>query len=55
VLLRRCGESHRANSAASTTMPRQSAYGLPEVGGGDGQDRNGLFPPAAAPTRTFTS
>ena len=36
-------------------MPRQSANGLPEVGGGDGQDRYGLLPPTAAPTSTFTS
>ena len=49
------GESHRANSAASTMMPTRSAYALPEVGGGDGHERKGLLPPATAPTRTFTS
>jgi len=27
---------------------RQSAEALPETGGGEGQDRNGLLPPAAA-------
>ena len=29
-------------------VPRLSAAGLPEVGGGDGQDRNGELPPAPA-------
>src|ERR1039457_1066360 len=50
-----CGESHSANSAASLTTPRQSALGFPEVGGGDGQLRNGDSPTATARTRTFTS
>src|SRR5450755_477536 len=50
-----CGESHSANSAASLTTPRQSALGFPEVGGGDGQLRNGDSPTATARTSTFTS
>src|ERR1700684_2085037 len=50
-----CGESHNANSAASLTTPRQSALGFPEVGGGDGQLRNGDSPTATARTSTFTS
>src|ERR1019366_2174295 len=49
------GESHSANSAASLTTPRQSALGFPEVGGGDGQLRNGDSPTATARTSTFTS
>jgi hypothetical protein len=36
-------------------IPTQSALGLPDVGGGDGHDRNGLFPLAMAVTSTFTS
>jgi hypothetical protein len=50
-----CGDSHRANSAASTMIPTQSALGLPEVGGGDGQERKGLLPLATAATSTLTS
>src|ERR1700683_67056 len=50
-----CGESHSANSAASLTTPRQSALGFPDVGGGDGQLRNGDSPTAIARTSTFTS
>jgi hypothetical protein len=36
-------------------IPTQSADGLPDTGGGDGHDRNGLFPLAAAVTSTLTS
>src|SRR5687767_4940546 len=54
MLSRMCGESQRANSAASLMIPRQSANGLPEVGGGDGQDRYGLLPDAIAWTSTLT-
>jgi hypothetical protein len=36
-------------------MPRQSADGLPETGGGDGHERNGLLPLAAAVTNTLMS
>jgi hypothetical protein len=50
-----CGDSHSANSAASTMMPRQSAEGFPETGGGDGHERNGLLPLAAAVTNTLMS
>jgi hypothetical protein len=50
-----CGESHSPNSAASLTTPRQSALGFPDVGGGDGQLRNGDSPTATARTSTFTS
>src|ERR1700730_5657027 len=49
------GDNQSANSAASTMMPRQSADGLPETGGGDGHDRYGLLPLAAAVTRTLMS
>ncbi len=31
------------------------AEAWPDTGGGEGQDRNGLFPPAAAVTRTSMS
>src|SRR3984957_9520536 len=55
VLARMCGDSHSANSAASLTTPRQSALGFPDVGGGDGQLRNGDPPTATASTSTFTS
>lgn len=34
-----CGDSHSGNSAASLTTPAQSALGLLEAGGGDGQLR----------------
>jgi len=55
MLVMMCGDSQSANSAASTITPRQSAEALPETGGGEGQDRNGLFPLAAAVTRTLMS
>jgi hypothetical protein len=55
VLARMCGESHSANSAASLTTPRQSPLGFPDVGGGEGQLRNGDSPTATASTSTFTS
>jgi hypothetical protein len=48
-------ESHSVNSAASLITPRQSALGFPEVGGGDGQLRNGVSPAAIASTSTFMS
>src|SRR5258708_10191437 len=50
-----CGESHSANSAASLITPRQSALGFPDVGGGEGQLRNGDSPAATASPSTFTS
>src|SRR5262249_21200253 len=50
-----CGDSHSANSAASLVTPRQSALGFPDVGGGEGQLRNGDSPVAIASTSTFTS
>ena len=50
-----CGDSHSENSAASTMMPAQSAEGLPDIGGRDGQDIKGLLPPAAAVTSRLTS
>ena len=55
VFTRMWGDSHNANSAASLITPRQSALGLPDVGGGDGQFRNGDSPAATASTKTFTS
>ena len=55
MLVMMCGDSQSANSAASTIMPRQSAEALPDTGGGEGQDRNGLLPLAAAVTRTLMS
>ncbi|MDT5032679.1 MAG: hypothetical protein QOC94_2850 [Actinoplanes sp.] len=50
-----CGESQSANSAASLMIPRQSANGLSDVGGGEGHERYGLFPVAIACTSTLTS
>src|ERR1700722_11914288 len=50
-----CGESRSANSAASLTTPRQSALGFPDVGGGEGQPRNGDSRTATASTSTVTS
>ncbi len=55
VLARMCGDSHSANSAASLITSRQSALGLPDVVGGDGQLRKGDSPVAIARTSTFTS
>jgi hypothetical protein len=55
MLVTMCWDSQSANSAASTITPTQSAEALPETGGGEGQDRNGLLPPAAAVTRTLMS
>ena len=49
------GAQASPSSSASTTTPRQSAEALPDTGGGDGQDRNGLLPLAAAVTRTLMS
>jgi hypothetical protein len=55
MLVMMCGDNQSADSAASTIVPRQSAEASPDTGGGEGQDRKGLFPPAAAVTRTLMS
>ena len=41
--------------ASGLRLARQSAEALPDTGGGEGQGRNGLFPPAGAVTRTLMS